>query len=67
VLPRRFKRAIDRTASLYARLHSVRAVARRLHIAGVRVADELKIFAALRALVPLRTIGCPAIRLPPWA
>jgi Tol biopolymer transport system component len=67
VLPRRFKQAIDRTASLYAQLHSVRAVARRLHIAGVRVADELKIYAALRTLGPLRTIRCPAIRLPPWA
>jgi Tol biopolymer transport system component len=59
VLPQPLKRHLERTTRLYARLHSIGAVAHRLHVTHFRVRERLRIAQALGPLARLRTIRCP--------
>ncbi|MDX6698520.1 MAG: hypothetical protein QOE65_1917 [Solirubrobacteraceae bacterium] len=64
VLPRAFKRALDRTVALHARLRSVRETAGRLHVGVGRVRFRLAFARALRPLGTVATIACPPARPP---
>ena len=57
--PRAFARRLARVTRAYASLHSVRAVARRLHLSRGHVRDRLRIAGALQALGPHRSAPCP--------
>jgi len=59
-VPARIRRFLDRAGSAYRRLHTFRAVARKLHIPRVKARSAVEFAAVLDRLGPRRTARCSA-------